>query len=180
MYTSVLKMGLLLGSIATYTSIYTIHITTIDGQDKSMADFQGKKILIVVLPVTKTANDSAFLKTVDSVSRNYSNQISIIGVPSVEDGYKNTDLNSLKQYYRSILSDKVTLTEGMYTRKEPGAMQHELFSWLTHKEKNIHFDDNVTGAGQKFFISEDGELFGVSGPEGRLTRRLMDRIVQRH
>ena len=176
----VLKICLLLGGIAWYSSIYTIHITTIDGQDRSMEDFRGKKILIVVIPVTKTANDSAFLRTIDTVSKNYAQQISVIGVPSLEDGYDTTDLSGLQTYYHSVLGNQVTLTKGMYTRKMAGGKQDELFSWLTHKEKNIHFDDDVKGAGQKFFVSEQGELYGVSEPEGRLSTKLMDRMVQRH
>lgn len=180
MQTLILKTYLLLGALAWYSSIYTIHITTIDGQDKSMQDFQGKKILIVVVPVTKTSHDSAFLRTIDTISKVYAQGIAVIGVPSFEDGYTSDDLNNLNTYYHSILGNQVTLTKGMYTRKGSGNRQHELFSWLTHTENNSHFDYDVSGVGQKFFISEQGELYGVSEPEGRLSSRLMEQIVQRH
>jgi glutathione peroxidase len=176
----ILKIALFFGGIILYGSIYTIHIITINGQDKLMQDFQGKKILIVVIPVTKTANDSAFLRTIDTVSRNYAQQISVIGVPSIEDGYTSNQLNQLQTYYHSFFGNRVTVTRGMYTRKESGTSQHELFSWLTRKEKNIHFDYDVSGVGQKFFVSEQGELYGVSDPEGRLNSRLMDRMIQLH
>ena len=174
----ILKISLLFGAITWYSSIYSIHITTINGQDKSMEDFKGKKILIVVLPTTKAPNDSAFLRTIDSVSRNYSDRLSIIGVPSIEDGYNSSRLNELKNYYQSILGDRITLTRGMYTKKTSGDNQGELFSWLTHVEKNDHFNDDVDGAGQKFFISERGELYGSIIPEGKLSAKVLHRLVE--
>jgi glutathione peroxidase len=174
----VLKIGLFLGGALWYSSIYTIHITTINGQDKSMEDFRGKKILVVVLPVTRTATDSAFLKTIDSVSRNYSQKLSVIGVLSFEDGFQTSDLNSLQIYYHSLLGNQVILTQGMYTRKESGKKQHELFFWLTHSGENTHFDIDVSGIGQKFFVNEQGELYGVAAPEGKLSNNVMQRMIQ--
>jgi len=171
-------LSLLLTSFYLSGDIYSIHITTINGADKSMEDFRGKKILIVVLPVTKTSADSMFLGAIDSISRNYSQNLSIIGVPSFEGGYKISDLDDLRSFYAGLMGTGVTITEGVYTGKGSGERQHKLFTWLTHKEKNVHFDLDIEGPGQKFFINERGELYGVVSPQVKLTSRVMLRMMQ--
>lgn len=169
---------LLFGVALWHSSIYSIHITTIDGHNKSMGDFYNKKLLIIIIPSSKTSADSSFLRTIDTLSRNYASKIAVLAVPSVEDGYSSGNLEDLASYYHSILGEQVTIAQGMYTRKNSGNQQHELFSWLTHIDKNGQFDSDVKGPGQKFFISSHGELYGESEPQGKLNDRLMNRMIQ--
>lgn len=171
-----LNVSLFISSALSFSDIYSIHITTIDGQDKAMQDFQGKRILITVIPVTKTKSDSAFLRNIDSTSRNYSAELSVIAVPSVEDGYVAGNQADLATYYRGILGSQVTITTGMYTRKQ-SAKQDQLFAWLTHSGQNTHFDMDVSGAGQKFFVNAQGELYGVAVPGGTLSAKLMQKLT---
>ena len=171
--TCVVLTGLIL-----FNDIYSIHITTINGDDKSLEEFRGKKILVVVVPVTKTPDDSVYPRSIDSISTTYSENLSVIAVPSFEDGYDSANLEDLRSYYEGLIGNQVTLTEGMYTRKTTQGLQHELFSWLTHKEENIHFDLDVEGPGQGFFVNEEGELYGVVSPEVGFTEKLMQRMMQ--
>jgi hypothetical protein len=172
LFCSILSLGFSLNN-----DFFSIHITTLDGFDKQMSEFQNKKILIVVLPVTKTADDSSFLRTVDSVSINYSDQLSVIGILSFEDGYNEADSTALRDYYNGIMGNHVIITKGMYTRKT-SAQQHELMFWLTHKEENVHFDSDVEGVRQKFFINEQGSLYGVASPMISLSNKLMQTMMQ--
>jgi hypothetical protein len=41
----------------------------------------------------------------------------------------------------------------------------------------MHFDIDVKGSGQKFFVSENGELYGVFGPEVNLSAKLLNRML---
>lgn len=171
------KTCLLIGAVFLINDLYSIHITTMAGTNKPLSDFEGKKILVVVLPVTKTADDSVFLRKIDSVSIAYASELSVIGAPSFEDGYELSNFEDLQTYYQSLLGSQVILAQGMYTRKA-SSQQHALFSWLTHKEENVHFDSDVQGARHKFFISEQGKLYGVLSPETPLTTRVMEKMMQ--
>jgi glutathione peroxidase-family protein len=44
-----------------------------------------------------------------------------------------------------------------------GENQHPLFKWLTHLNKNTHFDRDVEETGQLFIISKKGTLYGILG-----------------
>ena len=176
MKTSLKQLSLFLVLLLTIDGIYSIQITTINGADKSLSVFQGKKILVVVLPTSQRSQDSAFLKTIDSIAHNYSSSLSVIGVPSFEFGYNAENARTLRHFYNGLLGQRVTITEGMYVRKT-SPMQHELFRWLTRKEKNVHFDEDVEGIGEKFFINEGGDLYAIVGPNAILTQRLLQKLL---
>lgn len=147
--------------------------TTIDGVKKQFNEFEGKKIMAIVLPVIKTDTTAAQLKLLDSLSIKYSNEYTIIGIPSIEDGFEQDSLESLKTWYRSILHDQVVITTGMYTRKDSPS-QNPLFHWLTNQEENMHFNEDAEGPGQMFFINEAGELYGVYSPAQKLNEQLLN------
>ena len=168
---------LFFGSMFLNTDVYRIRFTTIDNEDKSMEEFSGKKIMIVILPVTRTPGDSVFLRSVVRASEAYGDKISVIGMPSFEDGYSEADSNDLAYYYRMAMGRTITISKAMYTRKTSRYKQHSLFSWLTHADQNGHFDNDATGSKEKFFINEKGELYGTVSAKGELDNKLMDRMV---
>jgi glutathione peroxidase-family protein len=161
----------------THVDIYSIHFTTIDNEDKSLEEFSGKKIMIVILPVTRTPGDSAFLRSLVRASETYGDKISVIGIPSFEDGYSEADSNNLAYYYRMTMGRTIIISKAMYTRKTSRDKQHSFFSWLTHAEQNGHFAYDAAGAREKFFINERGELYGIVSAKGELDNELMDRMV---
>lgn len=163
--------------VAAAGNLYNIHITTLEGLDKPMSDFQGKKLLVIVLPVSTNASDSQYLRKVDSVSRTYQDSVNILGVPGFEYGFQDADTASLRQYYRSILGDQVILAGGCYVKKSSGELQHPLFSWLTHSDQNEQFDLDVRGIGQKYFISGNGELYGNLSAAVTLRDSLMIKML---
>jgi len=142
-----------------------------------LTEFQGKKILVVELPVIISDDNAAFLGRLDSVSRAYQDQLVVIGVLSYDDGYTDSAAQSLQDWYHSIMGTQILITTGIYTHRD-AVDQQPLFFWLTHMDQNGHFDEDVGGINQKYFISETGDLFGVIGPETGLTDRLMQRIMQ--
>lgn len=157
-------------------SIYDVSINTIEGSPKQLNELQGKKIMLVILPVTHTAEDSTFLISLDSLSRAKADAVAFIAVCSYEDGFADSLKTGLTNYYRALLGNQIIITDGMHTRKNQ--QQHPLFEWLTKKENNTHFDDDAGGPGQKFFINEQGELYGVYGAEVPLTGRHVLRMLQ--
>ena len=174
-----LLIFLSLGSMFLDKDVYNIHFTTIDREDKSLKEFSRKKIMIVILPTTQTVGDVDFLRSVVRASENYGNKISVIGVPSFEDGYLESDSNKVAYHYRMVMGRTITVSKGMYTRKTSRGRQHSLFAWLTHADQNGHFDFDATGPREKFFIDENGVLYGIVSAKREVNNDLMDRMVNR-
>ena len=149
--------------------VFDLTIMTPGGEDQSLAAYQGKKMMIVVLPVTQTTADSNLLELLDSLSINYVDSINIVGIPSYEDGFKDDSIGSLITWYRSILGDQFIISGGMSTRKN-SAYQTPLFSYLTNADQNGYFNDDVQGAGEKFFIDASGNLYAISMPDADFDR----------
>lgn len=169
----------ILASAALILSIglYDIQITTIEGGTKTLSTYNNKKILVIELPVTPTASNTGFLQQLDSLSSSKGDSVVVIGVPANEEGYTAAAKTTLQGWYRSVLNSRIIITDGMYTKKASGASQHPLFSWLTHKSSNGHFDDETKGVGQKYLIDESGALTAVLGPEIKLSSRVFNRLI---
>ncbi len=161
----------------TVTSIYDLAFTTMDQEDHAISDYQGKEILFVLLPVSRNVDDSAFLQSLDSLSINHQDSVTIIGVPSYEEGYIDESMDTLLQWYQSLLSDHILLSVAMYTHKASADLQHPLFAWLTKKEQNEHFDLDITGSRQCFFVNAEGVLHSIIMPGERLDEETVHRIL---
>lgn len=155
---------------------FDFEYTTIDGEVKQFGEFEGRKIMVVALPVSQTENNSKDLKLLDSLSIKYSSEFIMVGVPSIEDGFSQDSADALKDWYRSELHEQFIVTSGMYTRKA-SPLQHPLFYWLTNKSGNMHFDEDMPGPGEMYFINEQGELYGVFSPAAILNEQLLNRMA---
>lgn len=159
-------------------NIYSHSVMSIEGVLRPLGTCQGKKVLIVTLPIQQNASNDSLLSSLDSLRAVYNNSLVIIGVPSYEDGYTPTLKESLKQWYRSKLSMDIIVTEGLYTRKSSGNQQNSLFKWLTNKNRNEHFDKDVEGPRFKFVVWTDGELVAVLGAQTRIGGNTMQGLLQ--
>ena len=167
-----------LTGMATTESIYTHSVTSIEGDNKPLSAYQDKKILIITLPTVQNASNDSLLHSMDSLRAANAGALIIIAVPSYEDGFTPAIKNTLKAWYRSILSQDIIVTDGLYTRKTSGSQQHPLFKFLTDKEKNGHFDQDVLEPRNKFFIWTNGELTGVLGAPTKLGGSAMSSLLQ--
>lgn len=156
-------------------SIYDFNVVTPDGNELALNSFEGRKLMIVVLPSTTTPADSAMLLQLDSLNKTYKDSVTMIGIPSYEDGFTDDDAGYLLDFYQTLLGEGFVIAGGMHTRKTEG--QAELFSYLTHAEQNGHFNEDVTGVGQKFFISSTGMLTGVSMPEAAFNEEIFQNMT---
>jgi len=161
---------MLVGDIKAQT-VHDISIKSITGDMINLKQYVGKKIMFILLPFD--SNDSTY-KQLASFQDLYQNLITVIGIPSVEDGYKQTDAVSLNFLYKN---SGIILTEGMMTQKTSGTNQSLLMQWLTDRTKNQHFNNDAVGVGSKFFISETGILYAALPPKASLESRIVDRAV---
>ncbi len=72
------------------------------------------------------------------------------------------------------------LTETVKAGKAIGAEQAPLLQWLTHHQRNKHFNEDIKGPGYKYFIDERGELYGAMDPKIKISNPVINRVIQRN
>jgi glutathione peroxidase len=159
-------------------AISTYNLTSIEGTSKPLNAYTGKKIFIITLPTQQNNANDSLLRSLDSIRAAYATTVQIIAVPAYEDGYTLALKPQLKLWYRSKLGMGIIVTEGMYTRKTSGSQQHVLFKWLTDKTKNGHFDQDITGAKNKFMVWTDGELVAVLAAQTKIRSTVINDLLQ--
>lgn len=158
-------------------SAYDFNITTLDGQQHSLNEYAGKTIAIVIIPSTHNSADSLLLDSIYAIASTYQDSLNIICIPSYETGYKDDSLGSLSVYYDSLLKAPCIVSLGITTSKT-SPYQDPLFAWLTTETQNGHFDQDVQGVGQSFFIDKSGQLYGVLGPDQPFNYELILKMMQ--
>ena len=159
-------------------NIYGLSFTKMDGTTQSLSAYQGKKILFIILPVTKTDDDSTYLDTLNAMDTRHSDSLVMIGVLSYEDGYFDDSLYNLQPWFQSMLDSNFVITSGMSTRKA-SVYQDPVFAWLTNASQNGHFDYDVQGTDEKFFLNASGELYGVFDPSQKLDEPTLEAMLDK-
>ncbi|MES2849440.1 MAG: hypothetical protein V4685_10320 [Bacteroidota bacterium] len=157
--------------------VTSINISMINGDTISLDQFAGKKIMLVLLPVDTLEADSLFLLHIDSTARAYADSIEFIGIPSYEDGYRDSIHASVKNWYNDRLHLSFKITVGMYTHNSSGVLQHPLFKWITDEEQNGHLEATISGYGQKFLLNKSGGLMAVLSSGTMLKTKLMNALI---
>lgn len=152
-------------------------LPTINGDTMQLSQYQGKKVLLIVIPVSHAMDDSSTLINIENFYQRYKESITFIGVPSYEDGYVDSVSTNIKAWYRDTLHLSFIITTGMFTRNISGSHQAYLFQWLTNENRNGHFGTDIIAHGQKFLLNESGELKAVFDAGTALDGRLMDLII---
>lgn len=152
-------------------------LTTINGDTIHLSQYQGKRLILIVLPVSHNIEDSLTLISMDSTYQQYKDSITFIGIPSYEDGYDDSTIAATKAWYRDTLKLSFIITTGMFTRNSSGTLQTYLFKWLTNENGNGHFGTDITTYGQKFLLNPSGELKAVFDAATALDNRLMSFIL---
>jgi glutathione peroxidase-family protein len=168
----------LLFSFTEQTSVFDFSVTTPDGNELSLSAFQDRRLMIVILPSTATAADSVALQLLQTLNNEHKDSITIIGVPSYEDGFTSDDSAYLFDFYRSYLDESFVITAGTYTHKT-SAQQSALFSYLTQATQNGYFDNDIFGSGEKFFTNPSGNLKGISTPDAVFNEDIFETMINK-
>jgi glutathione peroxidase-family protein len=150
-------------------SIHDYQVPTIEGGTQSLSAYQNKKLLVITLPLSQDPAADSFLYSLDTLATAHANDLKVVAVPSFEDGFTIAGRPQLLQWYRSKLSQLVLITDGFYTRKSSGSLQHPLFKWMTDENMNEVFNIDVDGPGYKFFARGDGQLYSVLRPISKIS-----------
>ena len=148
------------------TGFYDFQLETIEGAIIKTSSFRGKKVVIAVVSAEQKA--MRLIDYLDSTQK-ANDSIRVIAIPT-GDFKGNVNTQAIKDLKKRI---SIIVTKPMKVTKESGANQHALFSWLTKRTENTHFDMDVSGEGQLFVISAQGTLYSVlpnQTPERIITR----------
>lgn len=169
---------LLLSATTPPNSIYTYSVPKIEGGTQQLSTMQGKRLLVIVLPVQQTASADTLLYCLDTLAAVHNTTLNVIGVPAYEDGFTPAQKSALTTWYRSKLNSNIIITDGLYTRKTSGSQQHGLFQWFTDDNLNGIFNTDITGPGHKFFVNASGDLYSEQGPPSKISGYSVQRALQ--
>jgi glutathione peroxidase len=152
-------------------NFHSFKVNTIDGKEISLAEFKGKKVLVV-----NTASKCGFTPQYEDLQKLYEeyggDDFTIIGFPAN---------NFLKQEPGSNeeIKEFCTINYGvtfpmMAKISVKGKDIHPLYAWLTRKENNGVMDAKVSWNFQKFMIDENGKLVDMASPK---TKPFNEKIV---
>jgi len=135
-------------------SIYDITLKTIGGKTISLADYKGKKLLIV-----NTASKCGFTSQLEELQKfheQYGNNVEVLGFPSDNFGgmeYKNND------HINNFCSRNYGVTFQLFSKSDvTGPQRNELFKWLGCMEENGWNDKCPNWNFCKYLVNEQGEL----------------------
>jgi glutathione peroxidase len=138
------------------TGFYDFTITDIDGNNISLRQFQGKKILFV-----NTATNSSYTNqyaSLEQLYQKYKDSLVIIAIPSNSFGNEAGDNAAIKHFIISNYHVHFIIAQKM---EVAGSNQTSLYSWLTHIEQNNMMSNTIDGDFYKFLVDGQGRLVGA-------------------
>jgi glutathione peroxidase-family protein len=136
------------------SSFYDIKFESLDGTVIKTSSYQGKKVLVAVVS-GNTANAS-LVHYLDSVQKS-ATSVQVIAIPT-NDFQGSVSMQDLKDLKKNL---SIIVAKPVKVRKTNGSFQHPLFLWLTQAKENHHFNIDVEGEGQLFFVSAKGTLYSI-------------------
>ena len=137
-------------------SLYQLSFAGLDKDQINMSDYKGKKIIVVECDAAKP--DKQELLFLDSLYKSRKSNLVVIAIP-VEDFGQTPQEKELKKLWRDTLKLSFPVAKISKAKKANGAAQHKLLNWLTNKNQNNHFEEDVDADGQAFVISESGSVY---------------------
>jgi glutathione peroxidase-family protein len=136
--------------------VYTIQFQDASGKTISMGSYKGKKIIVAV--INAKSPDVSYLRYLNQLQAK-SSSYQIIAVPSTEfTGLSDpTRINQVKTTEKLA----IVVAKPGELKKDAKGRQHPLLAWLTDKNQNQHFDQDIETTDKLFFINESGVLYAV-------------------
>jgi glutathione peroxidase len=142
------------------SSIYDFKIAGLNGNTIDLAQYKGKKILIVNTPIN--TDNARQYSELEALYQKYKDRLVVIGVLAndfaIEPGSNKTNLAKREKHY------DVTFPQAAKELVRTDEMS-PLFKWLTEKKYNNLRDNEVKWDFQKYLINEKGVLIAIFDPK---------------
>lgn len=153
-------------------SIYDFKIPAHKGGTIDLAQYKGKKILIV----NTTARDdyNRQYPQLEALSQKYKGRLVVIGCLAedfaIPPGTKLTPIDPNKDYNVTFPLSQILFVKD--------AKQAPIYQWLTQKKYNNLKDTEIKWDFQKYLINEQGNLVAVFDPKVRATNPLLIAAIE--
>jgi glutathione peroxidase len=138
-------------------SIYDVDVTTIDGEQKTLAEFKGKTLMIV--NVASKCGFTPQYKGLQELYEKYSGQgLEILGFPTNQFGGQEP---GTEEEIASFCSNTYGVSFPMFSKVDVnGDGRHPLYEELTKAEDTAGRSGDVGWNFEKFVVSPEGEVVG--------------------
>jgi glutathione peroxidase len=151
-------------------SIYDFTVEDINGQQFSLADLRGKKVMIV--NTASKCGHTPQYKDLELLYKAYKQKLVIVGFPA--NNFMSQEPGTNKEI-KEFCDSKYGVTFPMMSKiSVKGDDMHPLYKWLTSKSANGVLDSDVAWNFQKYLIDENGKLVGYFKPA---VKPLSDEVV---
>ncbi len=156
------------------TSVYDFTARDIDGNERSLADYRGKLLLIV-----NTASQCGFTyqyKGLEELHRKYADKgVEVLGFPCNQFGKQEPgDANEIKNFC-SLTYD---VTFPMFAKIDVnGPKAHPLYQYLEDEARGFLGSKNVKWNFTKFLVGRDGKVLRRFPPTAK--PEALDRVIAR-
>lgn len=155
LFTFILSLFTMLTAPA--ANVYDIKFQSIDGKAMSLAQFKGKKILVV-----NTASECGYTKQykeLEALHKKYGNKLVVIGFPCNDfGGQEPGSEKEIAAFCEKNFGVSFPMAEKVVIK---GDKRHPLYQWLMSKELNGVKDADVRWNFTKFLLDEKGQLIEV-------------------
>lgn len=135
-------------------SIYDIALKTIDGQDATLAQYRGKKLLLV--NVASECGYTPQYVELQELWQQHGDKVVVLGFPANNFGGQEPGTN---EQIQSFCSKNFGVTFPLFEKiSVKGGDMHPLYKWLTDKNLNGWNEKAPNWNFCKYLISEDGRL----------------------
>lgn len=145
------------------TSIYTKQFTTLSGTQVSMAQYEGKKILLVNI-ASGSSYAASQLPQLQQLYQQYHDSLEVIAFPSNDFGNEPLDDSTLQMLLQNTynISFPVSVITGI---NDSAATVHPVYQWLQRATENGMMDAKVKSDFQKYLIDKNGNIMGIFSAE---------------
>lgn len=139
------------------TGIYDFKLKTVDGKPMDMAQFKGKKLLIV-----NTASKCGYTKQyadLQELHEKYGSKITVVGFPANNFGGQEPGSNEeIASFCKKNFGVSFPMAEKVSVK---GSDIHPLFKYLTEEAGKMGVKEPIKWNFTKFLIDENGKLLAV-------------------
>ncbi|MEJ7609787.1 MAG: glutathione peroxidase [Ferruginibacter sp.] len=136
------------------SSIHQFSVKALDGSTINLADYKGKKMLIV-----NTASECGYTpqyKDLETLYEKYKDRLVIIGFPANDFGSQEPGTNAdIKSFCQKNYGVTFPMAEKITVKGDNAA---PVYLWLTQKARNGVLDAVVKWNFNKFLLDENGKL----------------------
>ncbi len=143
------------------TNLYQFEADLLEGETKSLADYQGK-VLLIVNTASKCGFTPQFVK-LEKIYEKYKEQgFEVLGFPCNQFGGQDPGSN---QEIGSFCQRNYGVSFPMFAKVDvKGPEAHAIFRYLTREAKGILGSENIKWNFTKFLISRDGKVLNRYAP----------------